>query len=122
MNWAEFRRWAWEVYGYPMPYDSSRTSARYAMWNVVPGKRGVLGSGTGIEAEYGVIQRRRFAAWLRCRTLIEHPKIGKWLDQAEDYADGWLVNDGSGIRWIEHPELEAHDLVSKGFVAIKCGL
>lgn len=121
MTWGEFRKWAWLRHKWRLPPDSAHSSVRYVVWTKPP-HRGRTLTGSGHFADYGVVQQRRLSVWLRTKGLINTSKISAWLDAAELHADGWLVNDGAGIRWIADPEKEAYQLVARGFVAVRCGL
>lgn len=125
MTWAEFQHWSLEALGYRIQ----------GYWPRAPGAawRAIWGSGThfmlsrtetgsGNFAVYGPIQQRRLALWLRARTLVAPKLLNRWLDAGENLDSGWLVNDGSGIRWVDNPAIEATDLLRRGFIAVKCGL
>ena len=114
MTWAEFRQWAWARYRFRVP-----DSAAYGGgWRTVHTGR----PGSGNRTIYGIVQQRRLATWLRLRDLIDKRVLTSWLAASESYVDGWLVNDGSGIRWVADPALERSELLASGFVAVRCGL
>lgn len=123
MNWSEFRQWATSRYGYQFGWLIPSGSEWRAIWGRgTPFEKSRANTGKGNPAEYGVIQQRRFAVWLRARDIVSVAVLHRWIDLGENRPEGWLVNDGSGIRWVAHPEREAHQLVERGFVAVKCGL
>lgn len=120
MNLAEFRRWAWECHRYRIPATGSSPGIR------VPFLDNSLsfakaGTGTGHRAEYGSLQQRRLTLWLRTRELIDPNQAADWIRIGETHDDGWLVNDGSGIRWVADPTDDWKALLASGFVAIRCG-
>lgn len=123
MTWAEFRAWALDVHHFRFPRYVAGTGAAWrAIWGVDGFHAAGSGTGTGHPAEYGPVQRRRFAVWLRARKLIKQTRLREWLAAGEPYDDGWLVDDGTGIRWVADPTDEWKDLIRSGFIAVKCGV
>lgn len=124
MNWSEFRHWCYDTYRFQVKQTYGRTT----VWAVVNQTPEVSrwyarnGKGSGHEAVYGLREQHRFAVWLRLRDLVDGVVMNGWLTASESHTSGWLVNDGSGIRWVAEPEKEAHQLVARGFVAVRCGL
>lgn len=129
MTWAEFRDWALSALGYhidPYPFPSSAPGAAWrAIWGdgeSYPFASARTLTGSGNPAIYGLVQQRRLAIWIRGRSFLNKDVMAEWLKHGEVYHDGWLVNDGEGIRWVADPEPEVLDLIRRGFVAVKCGL
>jgi hypothetical protein len=104
MTWREFRKWVADESGYVMG-RVPRGADWLRLWSSKQSNIGDArtGTGSGRPAEYGITQQRRFVAWFRLHGLIEKVHIASWLDAAEIHDDGWLVNDGSGIRWVADP-------------------
>lgn len=121
MTWEDFRKWAWEVYRFRLT-DGSDLAWRWIWHRGGSVQDGRAGTGSGHYVTYGPVQQRRFALWLRARSLVHVFLLADWVKAGEDYDDGWLVNDGGGIRWVADPEAEALELVRRGFIAIKCGI
>lgn len=123
MNWGEFRAWAWDTYRYRFTYNAQGSEWK-RLWSSGQANvhRGSANVGSGHSAMYGLAQQRRLAMHLRIRDLIAAEHLAAWLDAAEQHANGWLVNDGDGLRWVRHPEKEASMLAGRGFIAVKCGL
>lgn len=127
MTWAEFRVWArgaldYEIEPYP-PFGAG--PAWRAIWgdgDSYPFQSARTFTGSGYPAEYGPVQQRRLAIWVRGRSILNRDVMAEWLKHGEVHDDGWLVNDGEGIRWVADPEEEALDLLRRGFVAVKCGV
>lgn len=120
MNYTEFRRWAWDNHQYRISPHGDDEGIRAAwLHNYLRGSGG--GTGSGHPATYGLLQQRRFAIWLRTRGLIDKMRVTEWIRAGEDKDIGWLVNDGTGVRWVADPEDEWKDLLGRGFVAIRCG-
>lgn len=127
MTWAEFRTWAREALDYEVTlYPPFGVGAAWrAIWGdgeAYPFASARTLTGSGYPAIYGPVQQRRLALWIRGRTLLSKDVMAKWLRAGQDLDDGWLVNDGAGVRWVTDPESEALDLIRRGFIAIKCGL
>lgn len=121
MTYPEFRAWAWKTFGYRIRSDPARVDT---VWRTLWGgaKSGRAGTGPGNYAVYSEVQQRRFAMWWRARDLVHPYYLSDWLTRSESESDGWLLNDGGGIRWVADPEAEALELVRRGFIAIKCGI
>lgn len=129
MTWAEFRRWAWNTYGYRIKGGSTVLDPA---WRPIIGlgkahysgqhANAATRTGSGKSFYYDEGHQLRFAFWLRAKGLLANKVLYDWLDAAERYNYGWLVNDGSGLRWLAQPQRQAQRLVGRGFVAVKCGL
>lgn len=123
MTWAEFRQWAWTVHHFRFPLYTAGTGAAWrAIWGLNGFHAAGTGTGIGHPAHYGPVQQRRFAVWLRARKVIRQTRLFEWLAAGEPYDDGWLVDDGTGIRWVADPTEEWKDLIRSGFIAVKCGV
>lgn len=123
MTWAEFRQWALERHGCNIP------AAGGGGWLSIVFRPGTRHRGSGYDVNYGIEQQRRLAAWLRGRDLFGSKasmNVQVWLAAAQYYDDGWLINTGSGIRWISHDDLlaQAPAIHAKGLplVGIRCGI
>lgn len=115
MSYGEFRKWALANHGIRLSHVGDG-AFQNALW-----PDGGAGTGTGHPASYGVRERRRLVCWVRIRGLIEKMRHREWLDEAEYHDTGWLVNDGSGVRWVADPTSESTELILRGFVAIRLG-
>lgn len=117
MRYREFRQWAWEHLGYRLPVAADGT-----YWERLWGRprTGRAGAGNGHYAEYTAVQQQRLAFWLRARDLIDNKVLAEWTDMGSRYSDGWIVNDGGGIRWELQPDWLA--LADRGVVAVRCGV
>ena len=116
MTWAEFRQWAWDAYRYRLRESTAGVDI-VRIWGTSR-----IRTGSGVPAVYTLRHQRRLGMWLRIRDLIDQRALASWLAACESYADGWLVNDGSGIRWVADPAPEWDRLLASGFVAVRCGL
>ena len=127
MGWAEFAQWAHDHHGLPIP-DARRGFTQgptyRAAW-AVPGTnidRAGPGTGTGRPARYGPAERRRVACWARMRPHVAHGRIARWLAQAAEHADGYLMDDGSGVRWVSSLEpIRAAIAAGRAVAAVRCG-
>lgn len=129
MTWAEFRKWALDALGYHIAYGwgTSTTAAWKAVWGSDRGlKYAKTATRSGKNAVYGNREKLRLAAWLRAQDLVNPKLLAGWLTAAESHDDGWLINTGSGIRWISHDDLlaQAPGIAARGLplVGIRCGI
>lgn len=120
MTYAEFRQWAWDTHRHRLHIDGDSEGLR-AAWLNGSMKDSRAGTGSGNHARYGPLQQRRFAIWFRTRGIVDKMHVTEWIRAGEDKTTGWLVNDGTGVRWVANPEDEWKDLLTRGFVAIRCG-
>jgi hypothetical protein len=125
MTWRQFRAWAWEALNYRI--DLYPPHGNGPAWRAIWGDDGPFrtsrtDTGSGNQAVYGPIQQRRLVLWIRGRHLVDKLQLASWLNFGQSYDDGWLVNDGRGLRWVADPETEALELTRRGFIAVKCGL
>ena len=116
LNRGEFVAWGLAQYGLRLePIGTG------SIWLALWGKKGAQ-TGSGYPATYTEVHQRRLAMWMRCRHVVAREVLADWLDASESHSNGWLVNDGTGIRWYETISSSLFSrLLRSGFVAIPCG-
>ena len=124
MGWGEFSRWARDRWGMPLPPRPGPGPTYRAAWSQVgvAADRAQAGTGNGHPAEYGPPQRRRVACYARMAPMLSKNSLAHWLVLAAEHGDGYLMDDGSGVRWVPDLEpIQAAYVAGLAVAAMRCG-